>query len=401
MKYFLGCLIMLVDVPAIAQSSLTKILSAPVYDQDYLIALKQQEFIENHKFNSPWFRKLELRMQSEDSRPDIDEYRMRLGLLNPMEAFANKKYKKLIAGYNEAERESIVNDVLQMRYGLLIEYYYLGKKISLTNELIGKKGKQQEIGLELNPDLDDLVNLEKRILSEKIGLIDLRNKHKMIGDEILRFSGLLPADPYTRLISPVLIMTRTDTSFAGSSALAKTQIDLAIKEQLLRVSKAESFSNIGFFQGDYDVEQGNTFSDHIGFRMGVSVPIFNPDRPKLQRNQLELIDDRVKNDMLLEEVKNQILKISEKITSAYQQLMLLEESKAKLAYWEELRDELNVNQSAYNEISNFEYFVRNKELMLHAEMLNLYVSLLHKKNELFNGAPVNQILEEAELLQIR
>ncbi len=402
MKYLVVCFLTLVNVSVYCQSSLTRILSAPVNDEDYLIALKQQQYIENHKFNSPWLRELEVRMRSDDKQLNIDEYRMRLGLINPAEVLANRKYNSLIAEYNQAEKASIINDVLKLRYELLIEYHYLLSKEKLTNQLIQRREKQQKIRIDLNPNLDKIVDLEQGILKGRLALVELENKQDLISKQIRQFSSLMPeSEAFDQLISPEQIILRLDTSIDESQLLAEKQLDLAVKEQLLKIDKAEAYSNIGYIQGDYDISQGDVFSDHLGFQMGVSLPIFNTDRPKLQRDELKLVDDQVKNELLLDKTKNRIYSLKDKISSAYEQYKIVMESEIKLNKWKEMSEGLSADQGTFNELAGFEDFVNNSKLELHVEMLNLYITFMHEKSELNGSSPTNQIIDPIEKLDIK
>ena len=60
--------------------------------------------LEDKPIRSPWFRELEIRLRSNDVNAYPEDYRLRLGFMNPFEQRGNKIYSKQLSSKNHAER---------------------------------------------------------------------------------------------------------------------------------------------------------------------------------------------------------------------------------------------------------------------------------------------------------
>ena len=78
-----------------------------------------------------------------------------------------------------------------------------------------------------------------------------------------------------------------------SSQSVSLEIDLASEkfrlDQLkLDIDYAKSW-NIGFLQAGYDTKGGGTLGSQMDYRVGITIPLFNEDKPKLRREELNLL----------------------------------------------------------------------------------------------------------------
>ena len=150
------------------QFSVEKYLSAPFHDAEIEGLAKQMEYLENESFRSPLFRELELRLRSNDFNLSPEDYRLRLGFINPFERRANKSYNELQADFFETKYDFETNLILANRYKQLIRHYYFENELMLlTNEINQLMiGYEQLQGSKFSLKL--LVNTDEKILKKEL-----------------------------------------------------------------------------------------------------------------------------------------------------------------------------------------------------------------------------------------
>jgi hypothetical protein len=94
-----------------------------------------------------------------------------------------------------------------------------------------------------------------------------------------------------------------------------------LEESLYSIDKAEAWSNIGFVQAEYDIDRGSNFNDHLGYQIGVTLPLFNSKKPDLKREKLELIEEqtqqKAKKSALKESFNSQEMRFTHELESWY------------------------------------------------------------------------------------
>ena len=130
----------------------------------------------------------------------------------------------------------------------------------------------------------------------------------------------------------------------------------------------DSFGNIGFMQANMDLDQGSTFNDHLGFQIGVSIPIVNRKKADLARDRFELIESQNDVDQTYEEVDIDLQSITKKVTSLNQLLVLIEE---KVSRCDVLLERIQQNPTP-GAILKFEQY----KVELSAQRNNVYKDLL-------------------------
>jgi|GEM_PF-2136249 len=399
MKKLALLILLLVQHGLYGQSMFTKYLSAPVTDADYIVLMRQQEYLSTHNFASPWLRELEFRLRSKDIDPGLEEYRIRLGLINPLEIRANKVYKQMLDKQMAANEQKLLNDLMLNRYHVLIEYHYLSGKDSLLTQRKNELSNQQQAILDTKPDLKDLIALEDQITKIELEQAELSEQFRLIQQTISRS---VPGNYNTssKLVTAKQVVDHIDTLTTQGYLVKEALRDLELKMQMQQIKKAEAFSNMGFVQGEYDKNRGNEVSEHLGFQVGLRVPIFNRDKPDLQRRELGMIDDQVKVETISEQEAYQRDQIISRMLGSYEQYRLLVQREEKLKQWLELYDQLSAEIDTYLKISEFRYFLQERKLEYYSDLLSGYLEVLHLGGWLSQSPMQNYLNADKEYLSI-
>lgn len=366
----------LLYINAHSQGSMEEYLGSPVTDVDYKTLQMQQEFLSTHKFNSPWLRELDFRMRAKGLEPDIDEYRMRLGLLNPLEIKANKTYNDLINQQHQLKNRTVINDLLLRRYQVLIEHYFISKRNQLLTDYQAKLEVQRQLVLELEGSVRELIQIEEQMTKLELENLSVQQMLNLLNENIARSAGI-PDWSDHQIPSKESIMQTINQSADGELLVSEAEQDLKVREQLLRLEKAEAFSNIGFIQGEYDLDQGDNPRDHMGMQLGIQVPIFNVDRPKIQREELSLLDERAEAENAQTELSfrksNQLINLQ----GIQAQLEWISQKQESIKKYEQLSEEISGDLETLIELADYQFYLDQKHLELQSDLLMHYIKYLH------------------------
>ncbi|MFT5640483.1 MAG: hypothetical protein ACI9A7_000580 [Cyclobacteriaceae bacterium] len=317
-------LLLLANSSAHAQSIIHSLLEAPVSDFEYEEIAASKAFLNDNNFNSPWLRDVDFRVRTRNDA-SIEEYRMRFGLINPLEIVANKRYQKILNETLVLRQEVRLKQILEQRMGLIVERVRLEMRMTHTDSAIVFLHKIRGIVLEEANDkvIEDLINIEDDLFNLKIEKQNLLHRYEvnsfLIAERI--GSSISTKIDSTELVS-VEGMAADIFSFEQSnSQLQLFDQELRLEESLYSIDKAEAWSNIGFVQAEYDIDRGSNFNDHLGYQIGVTLPLFNSKKPDLKREKLELIEEqtqqKAKKSALKESFNSQEMRFTHELESWY------------------------------------------------------------------------------------
>ena len=304
-RYFALGLFLLISWNSAAQLDINALLSSANNDQSLRIYRAQLDFLSEEKLNSPWIHRVEFRTRTNDFNLSQEDFRFRLAPVNPAEVKANKEYFKIQQQLTDTKYQLALNEALMDRYETIIKWKFLweGRKI-LENDRLILEDMLDIYASQVNSldfDYDDYVDAERdRVFLD----MEFMQTDNQIENASFRFRNVFfyngNIDPEIELISIEGIRNIMESnSVLGDSAnlrLLEAEQELLLANSDLMVDKAENRRNIGYFQAEYDSERGNEFQEHMGFQIGIRIPITNPDRPDLQRSRLDLIDDEYDSD---------------------------------------------------------------------------------------------------------
>ncbi len=159
----------------IAQFSVDDYLSAPFQKAEIIGLAKQLEYIDNESFRSPLFRELEIRLRSNDFNASPEDFRLRLGFLNPIEQRRNNSYNDLHTEYLQTKYSFEANLIIANRYKQLIRHYYLKKYNELlNNEILQLSIAHNQLQLE-KLSIKELIATDESILKKELKRKDINS----------------------------------------------------------------------------------------------------------------------------------------------------------------------------------------------------------------------------------
>lgn len=350
----------------------------------------------NQSFNSPWLREMELRTRTDDLNFSPDDYRLRFGLINPIEIKANKKYNQYLLNNVSLQYELILNEVINEYYDLILEYLYLSKLQEFNTLFLTQLKDLSTNELTVGSNIKSIIDLDQRSTKLEIDLIEIQyqkaNVLLLIKDKLPELSGpewvedsLISHNRIREILNELLIETEiTLTENYLSSSFELDQQDLAIE-------KAQSFRNIGFIQSEYEANSGGGFNEQLGFQVGITIPLFNPDKPELKRDELRLIErknrseNRAKDHRLSLEIKTNRL------------MSLLGQQEALLDKIDQLQKTIDPSIEDPDEL--FELLLYSKDLEIdylksRYDALKVFVDLLADMGQLSKTPRINYLSNE-------
>lgn len=274
------------------QFSVDSYLSAPFEKSEIIGLANQLEYMESESFKSPLFRELEIRLRSNDFNASPEDFRLRLGFMNPIEQRRNSSYNEVHAEYLQSKYSFEANLLIANRYKQLIRHYYLKSSIDIIDDEIKKL---ETVGAQLQTEklsIKDWIDADKSMLRMQIKRNELVSSLEILENTLSSVHDLkdpIVWDNFDMISVDNITNISLSDSLHMSGKLDLAQNKLKLEEEAYMLNKAESWSNIGFLQAEYDIDRGKDVNDHLGFQIGINLPVFNVDRPKLQREKLDLI----------------------------------------------------------------------------------------------------------------
>lgn len=285
-----------------AQFSIPEFLEGAQKDVSLYANELKSGFLSENQYRTPVIHRTEFRTRTNDFNISQDDYRVRINPTNPFEIHENRIYYKTQLSVLMTEYQYTLNKVLSDRYQLLINYLKTldrQKVIQDRINLIKNEISMYETMME-NPGFSavDYVQAEEDLLNANLEASDLQHRVKRYETEIkakYEFSGKIE-DGISGLIQVNHIQSLIRRNFAEFDTVNNILVKNLnqanqLEEQRIRVEKAEGKRNIGFIQAEYDQQRGKEFDDHMGFQIGIRVPLTNPDRADLSRRKIDLLED--------------------------------------------------------------------------------------------------------------
>lgn len=380
------------------QFSMEAYLSQAPKASDIQTVQKIREYVSQTKFRSPLLREVEVRLRTRLADPDQNDYRLRFSPINPFERRANRNYRTAINRQMDAEYYLELNEVLLNQYEFMIAHYsYSMIKSRLEEaeafykrllELVKKQPERFEI--------QDVVRLDKNLLEVQLEIKDTGLEMQQL-EYIIRltynFAGSIEWNPSDLVTVPQIndwLENRNadiDNTLMVKNAIEESLVEASIYE----VNRHESFSNMGFVQAEYERDVDNPFRENLGFQLGLSLPIFNSDRPDLDRRKMDVVESEtqieeernaVKNDMAIQQMELQhLLEKHDMIVD-------------KLASYRKLPSSALSGDKSLDAIREFEEYRMELELMRissHSKLLKGYIALLALDGRLVEAPYLNYL----------
>ena len=377
----------------LAQSPVDKVLQQAAYDTRLSSINQQLSYYRSNSFKSPAIRELELRVRGNNFDSSPDNFALRLGILNPKERTANNIFNVAKENYLLKTKDHLLNEILSEKYNGLINNFDLVITLSLMQE-----EKNQIKAFELAQKgvlaLNDWIKLDQNLLELGLkqadfeSLIHAKNSEFMINDSLFlnvdwdEFE-LVSLDEIKNTIA-----LHNHKSFFLEVDLASGKLHL--DRLKLNIDYAESW-NIGFFQAGYDMDGGGTLKKQMDYRIGITIPLFNEDKPKLKREELNLMGTAVELKHLEEInvlIDRQRMKQFNDLVLRYEMLLQKEQELSNLAA-------AGVDGiDGFLALSKYMTSVKKSLHKTNIKILLLYIEILEKKGVLGAEPYLNYLSKE-------
>tara|TARA_B110000305_G_scaffold6727_1_gene6695 strand:+ start:206 stop:1417 length:1212 start_codon:yes stop_codon:yes gene_type:complete len=377
----------------LAQSPVDKVLQQAAYDTRLSSINQQLSYYRSNSFKSPAIRELELRVRGNNFDSSPDNFALRLGILNPKERTANNTFNVAKENYLLKTKDHLLNEILSEKYNGLINNFDLVITLSLLQE-----EKNQIKAFELAQKgvlaLNDWIKLDQNLLELGLkqadfeSLIHAKNSEFMINDSLFlnvdwdEFE-LVSLDEIKNTIA-----LHNHKSFFLEVDLASGKLHL--DRLKLNIDYAESW-NIGFFQAGYDMDGGGTLKKQMDYRIGITIPLFNEDKPKLKREELNLMGTAVELKHLEEInvlIDRQRMKQFNDLVLRYEMLLQKEQELSNLAA-------AGVDGiDGFLALSKYMTSVKKSLHKTNIKILLLYIEILEKKGVLGAEPYLNYLSKE-------
>ena len=377
----------------LAQSSVDQVLQQAAYDTRLSSINQQLSYYRSNSFKSPAIRELELRVRGNNFDSSPDNFALRLGILNPKERTANNIFNVAKENYLLKTKDHLLNEIFSEKYNGLINNFDLVITLSLMQE-----EKNQIKAFELAQKgvlaLNDWIKLDQNLLELGLkqadfeSLIHAKNSEFMINDSLFlnvdwdEFE-LVSLDEIKNTIA-----LHNHKSFFLEVDLASGKLHL--DRLKLNIDYAESW-NIGFFQAGYDIDGGGTLKKQMDYRIGITIPLFNEDKPKLKREELKLMGTAVELKHLEEInvlIDRQRMKQFNDLVLRYEMLLQKEQELSNLAA-------AGVDGiDGFLALSKYMTSVKKSLHKTNIKILLLYIEILEKKGILGAEPYLNYLSKE-------
>jgi hypothetical protein len=388
----LVALILFSGFSALAQINVEDYLSAPFQSAEITGLAEQLDFINNESFRSPLFREMELRIRSKTFDIDPDDVRLRLGFINPMERRANKNYESTQTEYLEIKYAYEANLILANRYKQLIKHFHLTEYDALLTAEVNQLLAAYEQIQQQKASFKEWAETDERILKKELEREDVNSSIEMTEHLIGEILGVEDAVHWDNF--EVISVARMQDVLLPDTVLLPKKVELALKSYELEqkaylIEKAESHSNIGYIQAEYDLQNEEAFKDGLGFQLGVSIPLFNPDKPKLQREKLDLLEQEYKVQEVKDENSLDKYKLNEKFRRNIRSYLLLTERLDKL---EALSKNITYDDMEdFLAMINYHGNLRALKQESYLDCLNTYIDILALSGRLSEAPYINYL----------
>ena len=377
----------------LAQSSVDQVLQQAAYDTRLSSINQQLSYYRSNSFKSPAVRELELRVRGNNFDSSPDNFALRLGILNPKERTANNIFNVAKENYLLKTKDHLLNEILSEKYNGLINNYDLVITLFLLQE-----EKNQIKAFELAQKgvlaLNDWIKLDQNLLELGLkqadfeSLIHAKNSEFIINDSLFLNVDWGEFELVTLDEIKSTIALHSNKSFFLEVDLASGKLHL--DRLKLNIDYAESW-NIGFFQAGYDMDGGGALKKQMDYRIGITIPLFNEDKPKLKREELKLMGTAVELKHLEEInvlIDRQRMKQFNDLVLRYEMLLQKEQELSNLAA-------AGVDGiDGFLALSKYMTSVKKSLHKTNIKILLLYIEILEKKGILGAEPYLNYLSKE-------
>lgn len=390
-----------------SQSGIAEFLVSATHDKELEIYNNQISYLSGKPYRLAPIRELEYRSQTNELGANKQEHAIRISPANPLEIMYTKKVFNSYQNLLSLQRELALNQLLTQRYLLAVDLLYLNELKEIRNKLVNTTNgrisilEQQnssgffdaeeyvKLKLEQMEDLTDLKTIEFQIDQKGKEVIKLTGKDReALHLEEWTYSNAISIEQMEHLVDSLLQRPLFTTLFAYS----KEKVNFAENEYKLKKWDI----NPGFVQGSYRHYQELKDQSPLGFNFGVTIPVFNPNKGRIAKQRLEILE--AENELVLEkqEAEEELESLVLTLKSYLQRYKSLEEQMNSYDV-EKLLSAVNIlnkeNPAVRLKFDAQLLKLQKVQLEVKKEIYKTYIAIL-SKTELLNQTPLVNFLSD-------
>jgi len=275
-------------------------------------------------FSLPLLKSVELRSETRDLLLERQEYSLRIKP-NSLWArgFQKKVYDNKTKSFSLKTKKSL-NEEIEKRYLLLIDYYFIKKEIALQKE---KKTELQDVIFvlkqqqnQLNFDIKDYLNAQNDLLENNLQLTQLSQELASKSLELQRRIGKQDnfRINFKDLINPksVLQTSIKDTTFSDNISLRIKKLKLNTLEKEMKFETYQSRQVLDYVQAKYGGKKSILFNENFSIGIGINLPLFGNTRLKKSKYLFDIISEESEIVRLDQKMKQEAKEIDDSFSIA-------------------------------------------------------------------------------------
>lgn len=288
-----------ISCTAVAQVSMENFLLAAWEEPAIKSFAVQDNFLNSRPYQLAPLQKLEFRSKSNQLDLTRQNYALRFTPANPWEIKRTNQYFKTYQEVLQLDKERMLKEALAVRYQTIIDWLYHTEIKTLREE---DKQAAEKLILILEAqrfsgffDGKDYVDMKLKHVEKAIELeeakFEIDNQRNKIESLYNKARGMSINWGASKIISITKIESIVDSlkpveSKIGEIAYRQKKIDLANREWQLEKSNI----NVGFVQTEYEKFRIEQNRRPWSISMGLTIPIFNPNKGDMTKRKLEGIE---------------------------------------------------------------------------------------------------------------
>ena len=383
--------------PSFAQFDVNSYLAQSTSALEMQVIQAQQSYLKEGKFTSPFLREIEFRVRTRDIvNLTPDDYRFRLSPLNPYERRANKEHLALTHAQLTSQQLVDFSDILARRYDLLIQLRFIQQMQEIERAESERYAQLIRASSHRVDQSDEIILLDKRLLFNKLQRDDIASERVLIENLIREGSDVqgpidLSSFEWVRVEQIEEDINISANPFEFNIYVQNEANKARLSESDVEINRQESFGNIGYVQAEYRTYRGETFNENFGLQLGFQLPFVNPDRPDLERRQLDLIEDQFEVKEMQREIDLRLFSLEndlKKLISQHHRIT------AKLDSFDRFNNISFSNVKALIELEDYRNDLNRRKLEVYNALLTAYIEWLQYKGWLTSSPYVNYLTAE-------
>jgi hypothetical protein len=295
----LGLLIFLFPLIAQAQVSMEDFLQAAWNEPALQTFANQEDYLNTNPYRLAPVRRLEFRTESNQLDRTRQDYALRLNPASPWEMKRTNQYFKTYQELLQLDRDRVLKESLQARYKVIIGWLYF-EEIKQLKEVDTKTTDKliQILEAQRNSAFFDAKDYVELKLDQVEKVIELEETRFEIDNQRRRVEALYEQARLKNIswsmtdvlsIDQVKIVVDSiaqQTSATGEVAYREKKIDLFTSEWKLEKANI----NVGYLQTKYENYRLDQNRRPWSVSLGVTIPVFNPNKPNMAKRKLEAIE---------------------------------------------------------------------------------------------------------------